>query len=86
VRPQRIGLEHQAQVAVFGRLFQARAPSNTRRSPMSMVPALRAFQAGHRAQQRGLAAARRPQQRHHFAALQVHRHALQDRVGAAPVP
>jgi hypothetical protein len=42
---------------------------------------LRALQAGHGAQQRGLAAARRAQQRHHFAALQVHRHAFQDRVG-----
>jgi hypothetical protein len=84
VRPQRIRLEHQPEVALLGR--QLGAAGAVEYAALADVDAAQAWrlEPGDGAQQGGLAAAGRPQQRHHFAALQVHRDALQDLVGLGP--
>ncbi len=83
MRPQRVGLEHQPQVALLGRHFQlARAVEHGALADVDGA-GLRAFQAGDGAQQGGLAAARRTEQGDHFAALQFHRHPFQDLVGGS---
>ncbi|MNR22952.1 hypothetical protein D3C85_1399390 [compost metagenome] len=82
VRPQRIRLEHQPQVALFGRNLLAGATVIDDALADGDTATLGAFQPGHRAQQRRLAAAGRSQQRHHFALAQLHRHALEHRVVA----
>ena len=82
VRPQRVGLEHQAETAFLGgQLEAAFAVEDLAVADMDGA-GLRAFEAGDGAQQRGLAAAGRTEQGDHFAALQFHRHALQDGIGA----
>jgi hypothetical protein len=79
--PQRIRLEHQAQAALFGRHFKIARTVEHHAFADGDGAQLGAFQTRHGAQQGGLAAARWSQQGHHFTLLQVHRHALQDRVG-----
>ncbi len=80
VRPQRIRLEHEPEIAALGRHVDLRRavedhlvadPDRARGGHL---------EPRHRAQQRGLAAARRPEERDHLAAIQCHRHALEDRV------
>lgn len=80
VRPKRIRLEHQAQVAVLCRHFLARRAVVYQPIADADTPRLGAFEAGDRAQQGRLAAAGGAEQGHHFALAQVHGHALEDRV------
>jgi hypothetical protein len=66
VRPQRVVLEHHADVALPGRQRADVLTPSTSSSPL-----LVAVEAGDQPQQRALAAARRPQQREELAGLDV---------------
>lgn len=82
VRPQRVRLEHEAERALLdGQIDALRAVEEHAIVELDAAVG-RLFKAGHRAQQRGLAAARRAEQAHDFAGLQFERHALEDRIGA----
>ena len=81
VRPQGIRLEDQTKVACLGRHLLACHAVEHRPARDPDRTTMRRLQPGHGAQQPGLATARRAQQRHHLALLQVERYALQDGVG-----
>ena len=82
VRPQGIGLEHQAEVTLFGRDLAARRAVVHRAVADGDPSARRFFQPGHRPQQRGFPASRRPQQRYYLPPAERHGHPLQHRVVA----
>ena len=72
VRPQRVVLEHHADVAQMGGLVQASGRIEHRLALKHNAPFLRVLQARDAAQQRGLAAAAGPQQHKHFTGLHIH--------------
>ncbi|EGF32131.1 hypothetical protein IMCC9480_2880 [Oxalobacteraceae bacterium IMCC9480] len=82
VRPQRVRLEHQSEVALFGRHLDAAGTIEDAALADVDGAGLRAFESGDGAQQGGLAAAGRAEQGDDFAFFEVHRHALENRVGA----
>ena len=82
VRPQRVGLEHQAEVAALGRDLELAGAVEHRLVLDADLAAVRNLEAGDRAQQRRLAAAGRAEQRDDLALAQLHRDPFQDRVVA----
>ena len=82
VRPEGVGLEHQAEVAFLGRHLEARGGVEHGAVLDPDRPPVWKLESGDRPQQRRLAAARRPEQRHDLALGELHRHALEDGVVA----
>jgi hypothetical protein len=82
VRPQRVRLKHKAEVAALGWKFELGRDVENRPALDADRAAMRHLQAGHRAQQSGLAAARRAKQRHHLTLAKLHSHAFKNRVVA----
>lgn len=80
VRPQRVGLKHQAQAAFFHRQIQLGGAVKQHAVADGDAAAGRVLQAGHRAQQGGFATAGSAQQRYYFAGVEVEGHALEDGV------
>ena len=83
MRPQRIGLEHHADVAFLRR----QRPAGTADDGVAELhdAAVGHLESGHQPQQRGLAAAGRPEQREELAVGDVEAHAL-DGAGLAEMP
>ena len=82
MRPQRVGLEHQPERALLDRQVQAARAVEEGAGVERDAAGMRLFEAGHRAQQGGLAAARGAEQADHLAGLQFERHTLEDRIAA----
>ena len=76
MRPQRVALEHHADVALVRRQARDVAPADRH------LPALRDVEAGDQAKQRGLAAARRAEEGEELARLDVEVDVLQHAVAA----
>ncbi len=69
MRPERVGLKHQPEVALFRRDLAARRTGIYLIFADDNLALSRLFQPGDGAQQRSFTAAGRAKQRHHFAAL-----------------
>src|SRR6266540_161392 len=82
VRPQRIRLEDEPEIAPFGGNIDARRTVKNRLVADADRALRRRFESRHGAQQGRLAAARRAEQRNDLAAIQRERHAFQDQVVA----
>ena len=82
VRPERVRLEDEAEVASLGRDLELLAGVEDRPVLDPDRAAVRRLEAGDGAQERRLAAPRRAEQRDDLALGELHRHALQDRVVA----
>ena len=72
MRPQRVGLKYQPQVALLRRDFATRVAVIDAGFTNGDNAAGRLLQPGDRPQQRGFSAARWPEQRHHLSPLQFH--------------
>ena len=82
MRPQRVRLEDEPEVAAFGRDFEPGLAVEHDGVPDPDAAVMRNFEARHGTQQGRFAASRRTEQRHDLAAAELERDALQDRVVA----
>ena len=79
MRPDGIGLKHQAEAALLRRNFQSRSRVKNNFAAQFDLSRIRALQAGYRSKQRRLAASGRPEESEDFSLLQLKRYPAQHR-------